>query len=249
MTSQPQLTQSFDRAMNAIYDNAKAAGYNATRFLIMVREHGGLETAHRLLGSSDVSYGFTELWMLGRTDLTVEALALKPEFTQLFSEIELKTAAERLGVRQAEPGRVDLDAFQIAAAEFGPTINAIVSKFTTWLDAHRDAVIVGKGETGPLYFAPRALDGKRVPVVCVGLDGRVQVLFNDLVLHAPFNRTATRIELQVRLNRIVGFDVSDEVVEMATWQATDGAYLLSPGAFGQLAAAYEWAAERIAGGA
>lgn len=91
------LVRHFDAEMEAIYDRAKAIGYGATRFLIMVREHGGLDTAHRLLQSSDVSYGFAELWARGRQDLTVEALALRPEFRPLFSAAELDTARARLG--------------------------------------------------------------------------------------------------------------------------------------------------------
>ena len=87
----------FDAEMESIYDRAKAIGYNAARFLIMIREDGGLESAHRLLQSSDISYGFGELWARGRQDLTVEALALRPEFQQLFSATELDTARARLG--------------------------------------------------------------------------------------------------------------------------------------------------------
>ncbi len=62
----------------------------------MLQEHGGLDTADRLLRSAEISYGFTELWMLGRLDLTVEALVLKPEFADLFSETELATARQRM---------------------------------------------------------------------------------------------------------------------------------------------------------
>lgn len=94
------LVRRFDSEMESIYDRAKAIGYNATRFLIMIREHGGLETAHRLLQSSEISYGFAELWARGRQDLTVEALALRPEFQQLFSTAELDTARARLADEQ-----------------------------------------------------------------------------------------------------------------------------------------------------
>lgn len=86
----------FDREMEGIHLGAKAIGYNATRFLLMLREHGGLETAHRLMQSSQVSEGFTELWMRGRKDLTVEALVLRPEFAELFSDDERRRASERL---------------------------------------------------------------------------------------------------------------------------------------------------------
>jgi hypothetical protein len=46
--------------------------------------------------SAQVSDGFTELWMRGRKDLTVEALVLRPEYADLFSADERKRASERL---------------------------------------------------------------------------------------------------------------------------------------------------------
>lgn len=90
------LVRRFDADMEDIHVQAKAIGYNASRFLIMLREHGGLETAHRLLRSPGISDGFTELWMLGRLDLTVEALAIRPEYEPLFSIQEIAVARERL---------------------------------------------------------------------------------------------------------------------------------------------------------
>lgn len=90
------LLRRFERDMEGIYVGAKAINYNATRYLMMLRENGGLETAHRLLRSSDISYGFTELWMLGRLDLTVEALVIRPDYAVLFTPEELATARTRL---------------------------------------------------------------------------------------------------------------------------------------------------------
>jgi hypothetical protein len=90
------LIRRFDRDMEGIHVGAKAIGYNATRFLMMLREHGGLDTAHRLLRGSDISYGFTELWLLGRLDLTVEALVNRAEYEPLFSREEVATARARL---------------------------------------------------------------------------------------------------------------------------------------------------------
>ncbi len=93
----PELVRRFERDMEGLHDKAKAIGYNATRYLVMLREHGGLETAHRLLSGDGVSYGFTELWLMGRSDLTVEALALEAEYADLFSDGELQAARTRLG--------------------------------------------------------------------------------------------------------------------------------------------------------
>jgi hypothetical protein len=94
----------FHREMVNVYETAKReAGYNATRFLQMLSEHGGLETARQLLHASGVSDGFTALWMANRVDLTVEALVLKPEHQLLFTPDELDIARTRLdqyGYRQ-----------------------------------------------------------------------------------------------------------------------------------------------------
>jgi hypothetical protein len=54
----PKLANKFHDAMLTIYHDARRlAGYNATRFLQMVHEHGALETAKRLLSSQQISTG------------------------------------------------------------------------------------------------------------------------------------------------------------------------------------------------
>ena len=88
---------SFDAAMMNIYRRAlDEAKYNATRFLRMLHEHGGLDTARILLHSSTVSDGYTALWERKRLDLTVEAMILQPEWQQLFTDEERTIARERL---------------------------------------------------------------------------------------------------------------------------------------------------------
>jgi hypothetical protein len=83
--------------MRALYDRAKSeADYNASIFLRMLGEHGGLETARRLVLSSQPSDGFTQLWLKGRLDLTVESLVLEPQFEPLFDEEMRDHARERL---------------------------------------------------------------------------------------------------------------------------------------------------------
>jgi hypothetical protein len=91
------LESRFDEAMMGIYEHAlNECGYNAKRFLQMLQEHRGLQTARILLHNPKVSEGYTALWERGRLDLTVESLILKPEWQPLFSDQELKTAQERL---------------------------------------------------------------------------------------------------------------------------------------------------------
>ena len=87
----------FHEAMLGIYRQAKAeAAYNATRFLGMVVERGGLETARYLLHAPTVSEGYAALWERKRLDLTVEAMILQPEWQDLFSDDERRIAVNRL---------------------------------------------------------------------------------------------------------------------------------------------------------
>jgi hypothetical protein len=89
--------QRFDTAMMEIYRRAlKEAKYNATRYLQMLHNHGGLATAQILIHSPTVSEGYTALWERHRLDLTIEALVLQPGWDGLFSEEELAICRQRL---------------------------------------------------------------------------------------------------------------------------------------------------------
>lgn len=87
----------FHDAMLNIYKTALSEeGYNATRFLRMVSEQGGLDAARALLHSATVSEGYVALWERHRLDLTVEALVLQPQWSPLFTPVELEIARNRL---------------------------------------------------------------------------------------------------------------------------------------------------------
>ena len=90
------LKMEFHEAMLKIYRRAKdEAGYNATRFLRMVSEHGGVGAAKKLI--PEMSDGFTALWNRERLDLTVEALIIDtPKFHPLFSDAQLAICRKRL---------------------------------------------------------------------------------------------------------------------------------------------------------
>lgn len=91
------LERAFHAAMVDVYRRARQeAGYQATYFLQMVFERGGLEAARRLLHATNPSEGFTALWERRRLDLTVEAIVLKPEFAPLFTNEERDIARARL---------------------------------------------------------------------------------------------------------------------------------------------------------
>lgn len=91
------LELEFDAAMMSIYVRAlREADYPAKRFHQMLCDHGGLETAKRLINASNVSEGYTALWERKRLDLTVEALIQRNEWRELFTEEELNRALKRL---------------------------------------------------------------------------------------------------------------------------------------------------------
>ncbi len=92
------LAAAFDEEMLRIYQRAHAeADYDARRFLQMLHEHRGLETARILLRSTNVSEGYTALWERGRLDLTVEAVIHdNPKWHPLFTQEELAICTKRL---------------------------------------------------------------------------------------------------------------------------------------------------------
>jgi hypothetical protein len=88
-----------------IYRRAKSeAGYNATIFLNMVSERGGLNTAKYLINSPKESDGYTALFLRGRLDLTVEAMIVEnTKWHALFMPDELARARLRLKKYQYTP--------------------------------------------------------------------------------------------------------------------------------------------------
>lgn len=93
------LDDRFEAEMWRIHNTAKerCPGYRGTRFAQMIQEHGGVQTAKRLLAGAEIHDGFAELALCGCLDLTSEALALDPAFETLFTEGERREAARRLG--------------------------------------------------------------------------------------------------------------------------------------------------------
>lgn len=103
------LIDEFNQAMMDVYKKAKSdAGYTATRFLNLLHEHGGLNTAYLLLDSNEVSEGYTALWERGRLDLTVEALVFETvKYHPLFTHEQVERARERLRQYQYQPALVN----------------------------------------------------------------------------------------------------------------------------------------------
>jgi hypothetical protein len=102
------IQRRFDAAMWNIYRRAlDDAHYNATRFLHMLAENGGLRTARILIHATKVSEGYTALWERRRLDLTVEALIHDNlEFHSLFTDEELAIVKKRLVDYKYKPAMI-----------------------------------------------------------------------------------------------------------------------------------------------
>ena len=92
-----EAERKFNIAMKDIYQTAKReCGYNATRFMQMVAEKGGVIAAKQLISKPGGTDGFATLWECGRLDLSVEACVLKDEYKELFTDEERNLCRERL---------------------------------------------------------------------------------------------------------------------------------------------------------
>ncbi len=91
------LENQFNEDMQNIYLTAKRElGYNATRFLQLISEKGGVKAAKLLIAKDGGTYGFEVLWENNRLDLSVEAHVLKEKYSELFSEVEKEMCRKRL---------------------------------------------------------------------------------------------------------------------------------------------------------
>jgi len=92
------LKAQFTQALLTAYLRAKTeAKYHATVFYRMLNEHGGVDTAKRLINATNQSDGYTALYLCNRLDLTVEAIVIdNRRWHPLFAPEELERAKARL---------------------------------------------------------------------------------------------------------------------------------------------------------
>lgn len=101
------LATELERAMLDDAEQAGTLGYNPTRFNMMVRREGGLAAAQKLLRLGPIPEGFWTLRQLGRLDLSLERLVLRPRWRPLFTDEEIEVARERLILAGYLPSRAD----------------------------------------------------------------------------------------------------------------------------------------------
>src|SRR5450759_4793700 len=95
-SSSMNLEAEFTTALQGTYEAARARGYIPTYFLQMLKEHGGLETAKRLLAVSEPQAGLHKLWELHLLHESMEAVVLQDRFRSLFTDAEINEARRRL---------------------------------------------------------------------------------------------------------------------------------------------------------
>ena len=92
-----RLEAQFHQDMLELLVREHEVGLNSARFRQMVEEHGGANTAHRLLKPDrELPPTFKYLREIGRTDLAMESHVLKDKYKPLFSDQEREIASWRL---------------------------------------------------------------------------------------------------------------------------------------------------------
>ena len=91
-----RLDDEFHQEMEDIYCVAASLDYRPVYFLRLVKEHGGVAAAKRLLSASEAQSGLTKLWELERLDISMEALVVRERWRSLFSDAERQVARKRL---------------------------------------------------------------------------------------------------------------------------------------------------------
>ena len=92
-----QLEKNFNEDMKNIYlRSKKELKYNATRFLQILAEKGGIQAAKTLISKDGGTYGFEVLYEHDRLELSVENHVLKPEYSELFTDEERQLCKDRL---------------------------------------------------------------------------------------------------------------------------------------------------------
>jgi hypothetical protein len=90
------LEEEFEKELWQTVDVAREYHYMPNIFMQMLKDHGGVETAKRLLAKSEPQTGLFELWSLGLLHESMEAVVLHEKYQNLFIKEELEEAHRRL---------------------------------------------------------------------------------------------------------------------------------------------------------
>lgn len=87
----------FHNELESTVTDLKDLKIGCSRFRNMLAEHQGVQTAKILLKGKNISEGLKDLFLVGRTDLSVEQKVINFESSGLFTPDEIKEAKRRLG--------------------------------------------------------------------------------------------------------------------------------------------------------
>ena len=90
------LDDEFTTALRRTCELQRERGYVPTVFMQMIEDHGGVETAKRLLAVTEPQLGLYRLWELHMLTESMEAIVLQDRFSVLFTETEKAMAHRRL---------------------------------------------------------------------------------------------------------------------------------------------------------
>ncbi|EGQ8159961.1 hypothetical protein GUA36_14405 [Vibrio parahaemolyticus] len=116
-------------------------GYWAKRFIQSVRKNGAVAHTKKAL-SNKKQEGFQRLIEVGRVDLSLEFIALKTQYSSLFTQAELNEAHRRLSVVPPYAWRKDVDAKNNFSGEFD-------EEESLFSEGAKKTVVVNKYERSP----------------------------------------------------------------------------------------------------
>jgi len=90
-----QLEEECRVALIALCVRAKAAGFPLRKFRAMLEKYRGVDAARILLGKNADLSVLADLFLLNRSDLTIEFLVLQERWRPLFSDAERAEAERR----------------------------------------------------------------------------------------------------------------------------------------------------------
>ncbi len=90
------LEEEFEKELWHTVEVARDRNYTPHIFMQMLKDHGGRETAKRLLAKYEPQTGLFELYNKGILHESMEAVVIKEKYRVLFTESELTEAHRRL---------------------------------------------------------------------------------------------------------------------------------------------------------
>jgi hypothetical protein len=138
--------------------------------------------------------------------------------------------------------------FLEAAATVGSDAERLARAAQMWTRRRGLEPILGKGKSGPIYFAAKDASGRVVKIANVNTAGGIQLGYDTLAKFPPFDRVEARIEANNRVNAIPGVQISERLAVDATWPGIKREVLAPEPALAAFLGVLDWIADEIAHG-